>query len=452
MDASFTGQLIRPGDPAYDAARRVRNPRADREPALIARCADVTDVVAVVRYARRAGLPIAVRGGGANVAGWGTCDGGVVIDLSLMRRIEIAPESRMAIAEPGVTWGEFDAATQRHGLALPGPRNPDVGIAGHTLGGGVGDISRMYGLTSDNVVSFDLVTAAGERVRASATENRDLFWGLRGGGGNFGVVTTFTYRLHPVAGVVAGPLLFPAADAEDVLRRTRDWLATAPDAASVVALVWTAPPLEFIPEPWQFERCVVLVPTWFGNPDRAETVLDPLRRGAVSDRIRPMRYVDYQRLLPSPPNAHQQQVYNRGELLDELSDATIASLLAQWRAAGPNFSLVFGALGGAISRAPAGPTAFVHRHATWFVEVCAQWFGAPDSEPHLGPARRAWQSLADVSSGPYVNLLPDPEPEWVDRAYGPTAVAALADLKRQWDPGNVFRFNANVAPDLGVHR
>ncbi|WKX69039.1 FAD-binding oxidoreductase [Streptomyces sp. XD-27] len=450
--AGFRGEVITPGTPGYDTARRVRNARIDRRPALIARCTGAEDVATALAHARAHRLPVAVRGGGAHVAGWGTCDGGVVLDLSPMKRVEVDAEARLAVAEAGVTWGEFDPATQRFGLAVPGPRNTGVGIAGHTLGGGVGDLSRRYGLTSDNAVFFDVVTADGRQVRAGAEENPELFWGLRGGGGNFGVVTRFGFRLHPVSGVVAGPLIHPADQVPAALRTARDWLATAPDEASLVALVWTAPPLPFVPEELHFERCAVLIPTWFGDPGRADEVLAPLRRGdpkPVSDGVAAMSYVAYQRLLPSPPDFADQHVYNRGELLGELSDPTIDMLVEYWRAAGPNFSVVFGALGGAISRAPAGPTAYAHRDARWFVEICAQWYGAADNPAHIQPARRGWQSLQDVTRGPYSNLLPDPGTEWVRAAYGPETYERLALLKHTWDPHNVFRFNANVPPLAG---
>ncbi|WP_053667085.1 FAD-binding oxidoreductase [Streptomyces sp. MMG1121] len=442
----FRGRLLTPGSPGYDRARRVRNARADRRPALIARCTDADDVIAVLAHARSHCLPVAVRGGGAHVAGWGTCDDGVVVDLGGMKRIDIDPLARTAVAEPGLTWGEFDAATQEHGLAVPGPRNTDVGIAGHTLGGGVGDLSRQYGLTSDNVTFFDLVTADGRHVRADAETHSDLFWALRGGGGNFGVVTRLGFRLHRVNGVVAGALVHPASQARTALRTARDWLATAPDAASLIAIVWTAPPLPLIPEHLHFERCAVLIPSWFGPPDQADEVLAPLRHGAVADGITHLPYTAYQRLLPSPPDVTRQHVYNRGEFLTDLTDATLDRLLGHWETAGPNFSVVLGALGGAISRAPAGPTAFTHRGARWFVELCAQWYGDADSPEHLQPARSAWQSLQDVTEGPYVNLLPDPEPHWVRAAYPDAAYARLGRVKNTWDPDNLFRFNANIPP------
>ncbi|OEV12876.1 hypothetical protein AN218_06275 [Streptomyces nanshensis] len=445
----FQGRTVTPDKPGYDRARRVRNARIDRRPALIARCNDAEDVMAVLAHARASGLPVAVRGGGAHVAGWGTCDDGVVIDMGGMKDIDVDPLGRTAVVGAGVTWRELDAATQEFGLAVPGPRNADVGVGGHTLGGGVGDLSRRHGLTSDNVTFFDLVTATGRHIRADAEQYPELFWALRGGGGNFGVVTRFGFALHPVTTVTAGALTHPAHQASTALRAARDWLSTAPDAASLVAVLWNAPPLPFVPERLHFERCAVLIPTFFGPPEEAADVLAPLRRGAVrpvSDTVGEMSYVAYQRLLPSPPRYREQHVYNRGELFPELSDTTVDRLIGHWETAGPNYSVVLGALGGAITRAPAGQTAFAHRGAQWFVELCAQWYGDAASEAHLEPARTAWQGLQNVTQGPYVNLLPDPEPQWVRAAYGGATYERLARLKQAWDPDNLFRFNANVPP------
>ncbi|GAA0584126.1 FAD-binding oxidoreductase [Kribbella sandramycini] len=432
-------ELVRPGDPSYDAARRVRNARIDRRPAAIARCAGTADVVAAIDHARAHGLGVAVRGGGANVAGWGTCDGGLVIDTGPMKQLVVDPARQLASAGPGLTWGEFDAGTAPYGLALPGARNTGVGIAGHTLGGGVGDLSRQFGLTSDNLVEAEVVTAAGAVVRATADENPELFWALRGGSGNFGVVTRFTFRLHPVSTVVAGPIVHPYAAVPAALRSARDWLATAPDEASLIAIVWTAPPLPFIPEQYWYERGALLIPTWFGDPARADEVLRPLLTdpAPVATAIRPMAYADYQSLLGSPPDFASQHVYNRGELLPALPDDVLDRILQHWQASGPNYSVVFGALGGAIGRG--GPTAFAHREAQWFVELCAQWYGAADSELHVGVAADGWQALQDVTLGPYLNLLPDTDPEWVGAAFGANHERLVA-IKQVWDPENLFRF------------
>lgn len=445
LQQSLQGALVLPQDAEYDTARRVRNARIDCRPAAIVRCLNLNDIQQALRLAAKENMPVALRGGGAHVAGYGTCHNGLVLDLSLMKQITIDPIKRLAHVAPGVTWGELDAATQQHGLAVPGPRNPTIGIAGHTLGGGVGDLSRQFGLTSDNLVSCELVTLAGDVCEVNQQSDAELFWGLRGAGGNFGVVSRFTFQLHPVEGVVAGVLAWPARDIPAVLQRARHWLAQAPDQASLIALVWTAPPLPFLPETLHFERSIMLIPTWFGAPEAADSVLARLKPGALCDTLQPMRYVDYQRLLPSAPNYQQQHVYNRGELLRELDDDTLEQLLALFHRSGPNFSLVFGALGGAIARAPQGDTAFAHRDANWFVEVCAQWYGEADNPEMLAPAIEAWQSLQAVSCGPYANLLPDPESCWAQATYG-QGWSRLQALKQRCDPTNRLRFNVNISP------
>ncbi|WP_337024070.1 MULTISPECIES: FAD-binding oxidoreductase [unclassified Pantoea] len=449
LQQSLQGELLLPQDTGYEAARRVRNARIDLHPLAIVRCLSVRDIQQALQLATRQDLPVALRGGGAHVAGFGTCQDGLLLDLSCMKDITIDPVRRLAQVAPGVTWGELDAATQAHGLAVPGPRNPTIGIAGHTLGGGVGDLSRQFGLTSDNLVSAELVTIDGEVREIDQESDAELLWGLRGAGGNFGVVSRFTFQLHPVNGVVAGVLAWPARDIAPVLSRARDWLAQAPDQASLIALVWTAPPLPFLPECLHFERSIMLIPTWFGAPEQADQVLAPLRSGALCDTLQPMRYADYQRLLPSAPNYQQQHVYNRGELLRDLDDNTLDQLLALFDRSGPNFSLVFGALGGAIARAPAGGTAFAHRDANWFVEVCAQWYGEANNPVMLAPAVEAWQLLQTVSSGPYANLLPDLEPCWARATYG-SGWERLQALKQRLDPNNRLRFNVNISPLLSV--
>ncbi|MFC0623424.1 FAD-binding oxidoreductase [Kribbella deserti] len=431
-----------PGEAGYDAARRVRNARVDRRPAVVARCASTADVLAALSYAREHDLGVAVRGGGANVAGWATCDGGLVLDVGPIKHLRVDPTTRIAEGGPGLTWGEFDAGTAPYGLALPGARNTGVGIAGHTLGGGVGDLSRQFGLTSDNLVYAEVVTADGRVIRVSADESPELFWALRGGGGvGLGVVTSFGFRLNPVRGVVAGALVHPREAVPAALRKARDWLATAPDEASLIAIAWTAPPLPFIPPALQYERGALLIPTWFGDPARADEVLAPLRvdPAPVCDGISPMTYVEYQRLLQSPPDFAEQHVYNRGELLPALTDDVLDGILAHWQASGPNYSVVFGALGGAINRAPAGETAFAHREAQWFIEICAQWYGAAANPVHVETARKGWRDLQAVTLGPYVNLLPDPEAEWTRAAYGRNYDRLVA-IKREWDPDNLFRF------------
>ena len=445
LQQSLQGDLLLPHHAEYENARRVRNARINYRPAAIVRCVSVQDIQLALRLAAQQHLPVALRGGGAHVAGYGTCQDGLVIDLSPMKQITIDPQKRIAHVAPGVTWGELDAATQAYGLAVPGPRNPAIGVAGHTLGGGVGDLSRQFGLTSDNVLSCELVSVAGEVLEVDAIHEPELFWGIRGAGANFGVVSRFTFQLHPVESVVAGVLAWPARDIARVIRRARRWLEQAPEHASLIALVWTAPPLPFLPESLHFERSIMLIPTWFGPPEAAAPVFAPLKAEAVCDTLQPMRYVDYQRLLPSASDYQQQHVYNRGEMLRELDDATLDDLLALFWRSGPNFSLVFGALGGAIARAPAGDTAFAHRDANWFVEVCAQWYGEPDNPGMLAPAIEAWQRLQKVSSGPYANLLPDTGPQWAQAAYG-RGWQRLKALKQRLDPENRLCFNVNISP------
>ncbi|WP_328995844.1 FAD-binding oxidoreductase [Kribbella sp. NBC_01245] len=439
-------RAVFPGDAGYDAARRVRNARVDRRPAVVARCSSPDEVVAALGYARDECLGVAVRGGGANVAGWGTCDGGLVLDVGPIDHLRINAATGIAEAGPGLTWGRFDAGTARFMLALPGARNTGVGIAGHTLGGGVGDLSRQFGLTSDNLVHAELVTADGRQLRVDADTHPELFWALRGGGGaGLGVVTSFGFRLHPVGGVVAGPLVHARDAVPAALRKARDWLETAPDETSLIAIAWTAPPLPFIPADLQYERGALLIPTWFGDPARADEVLAPLLAdpAPVFNGLRPMTYVEYQGLLQSPPDFAEQHVYNRGELLPALSDDVLDGILQHWQGSGPNYSVVFGALGGAISRAPAGETAFAHREARWFIEICAQWYGAADNPVHVETARQGWRALQDVTLGPYVNLLPDPEAEWARAAYGKNYERLVA-VKREWDPDNLFRFGVQL--------
>ncbi|MGH3867586.1 MAG: FAD-binding oxidoreductase [Pseudonocardiaceae bacterium] len=444
------GQVLVPSDAGYEIARMVANRRVDRHPAVVARCAGPCDVVAVLRYAQERGLPVAVRGGGQNVAGWGTCDDGIVVDLSPMKAVRVDVAARATAAQPGVTWDEFDAATQRFGLAAPGGHGPEVSIAGYTLGGGIGELSRTLGLACDNVESFDVVTAAGRQIRVDAGEHPDLFWALRGGGGNFGVVTSLRFRVHPVTDITCGPMVFAADQTAAALKAARDWVSAAPDAASFCAVAWTAPPVPFVPETFQFEPCLLLLPSWSGRPEEAQRVLAPLRATAPApalDAVRRIPYSTYPSFFRRPSGMGRYQAYARGELLRELGDSTIDDLVNGWRAASPQVSIVLGALGGAIGRVGRDETAFAHRDAAWFVECNAQWRPGIPGEDLIRIVRQLWQALAPVTAGPYVNLLPDPEPEWVRAAYGPTHLARLVAVKTTYDPDNVFRFNANIRPD-----
>ena len=449
LRSRIRGQVLVPSDAGYELARMVANRRVDRHPAVVVRCAGAPDVVVVLRYAQDRGLPVAVRGGGQNVAGWGTCDDGVVVDLSLMKAVRVDVAARTTAAQPGVTWDELDAATQRFGLAAPGGHGPEVGVVGYTLGGGIGELSRTLGLACDNVESFDVVTTEGSQLRVSAGEHPDLFWALRGGGGNFGVVTSVRFRVHPVTDITCGPMVFAADQAAAALKAARAWVCSAPDAASVCAVAWTAPPVAFIPETFQFEPCLLLLPSWSGRPEQAQRVLAALRATApvpALDAVRRIPYSTYSSFFRRPPGMGRYQAYARGELLRELGDSTIDALVDGWRAAGPQVSIVLGALGGAIGRVGRDETAFAHRDAAWFVECAAQWRPGTPGQGHISVVRRLWQALAPVTAGPYVNLLPDPEPEWVRAAYGLTHLDRLIAVKTTYDPDNVLRFNANIRP------
>jgi FAD/FMN-containing dehydrogenase len=316
--------VLRPGDEAYETARRVWNGAIDRRPALIVQCAGASDARRALAFARERELPIAVRGGGHNVAGFGTCDGGIVIDLSPMKGIRVDPARRTATAQAGLTWGEFDAETSGFGLATTGGHISTTGIAGLTLGGGIGWLMRTIGLTCDNLLAAD-----GELITASPTENADLFWGLRGGGGNFGIVTAFEYRLHPVETVLGGMLLYPAARAPEALRRYRDFAATAPDALSTVAAFLTWPPAPFLPAELQGAPLFAVVACYAGPIEEGERTLSPLRAFGPpgADLIGPMPYVAMQRLLDDAFPLGRQNYWKSG-YLDRLDDAGIGRICA----------------------------------------------------------------------------------------------------------------------------
>ncbi len=446
----FRGELIRPGDPQYDAARRVWNGAIDRHPALIARCTGVADVQAAVRFSRERDLPAAVRGGGHNVAGTAVCDAGAVIDLSPMKGLWVDPAARTARAQAGLLWGEFDRETQAFGLATPGGIVTHTGIAGLTLGGGLGWLMRRYGLTADNLLSADVVTADGEFLRASAGEHPDLFWGLRGGGGNFGVVTSFEYRLHPVGPVVlAGLVLHPAARARDVLDFYRDFIASAPDELMTIVVLRMAPPAPFLPASVHGQPVVVIGACYAGPVEEGERAVARLRRfGApLADVIRPTPYVAHQALL-DPTAPHGLGYYWRSEYLPPLGDALIDTLLEHaWRVVTPESYTIMFHLGGAVARQDAERSAFEDRRATHAMVIDAVW-----SEPARAPAciawtRDFWEAVRPHATGRiYVNFLGEEGQDRVRAAYGEAKYERLRALKRKYDPTNFFRLNQNITP------
>jgi FAD/FMN-containing dehydrogenase len=446
----FRGELIRPGDAQYEGARRVWNGAIDRRPALVARCTGVADVRVAVRFARERDLLVAVRGGGHNVAGTATCDGGIVIDLSPMKGVWVDPAARTARAQAGLLWGEFDRETQAFGLAMPGGIVTHTGLAGLTLGGGLGWLMRRYGLTIDNLLSVDVVTADGEVARASADEHTDLFWGLRGGGGNFGVVTSFEYRLHPVGPIVlAGVMLHPAAKAREVLGFYRDCVASAPDELTTIVVLTMAPPAPFLPPSVHGQPVVIIGACYAGPMDEGERAIAPLRRFGepLADTIRPTPYVLHQALL-DPGVPHGLGYYWKSEYVPALSDALIATLAEHaWRAATPESYTIIFHLGGAVATGDAEGSAFEDRRAGHAVNIDAVWSEPAQASACMAWTRSLWEAIRPYSTGRvYVNFLGEEGQDRVRAAYGDLKYERLRALKRRYDPTNVFRLNQNIRP------
>jgi len=452
LAGSFAGSLIQPGDQDFDEARSVWNGMFDRHPALIARCTSAGDVVAAVNFARDNGLEVAVRGGSHSTVGYGTCDGGIVIDLSTMKSIEVDPQTQTARADAGLTWGEFDAATQEHGLAVTGGRFSTTGIAGLTLGSGSGWLERKCGLTPDNLLSAELVLANGERITASADENAELFWGLRGGSGNFGIVTSFTYRLHEVGPIVYGGQLVCMPDrAAEILAFMRDYMADAPDDLGAAVAFISAPPEPFVPPEMHFKPIVGIVICWTGDHEEGERVVAPIREAAqpVMDMVQPMPYTALQSMLDaSGPKGIR--AYMKAEFMEELSDEAIEKLARHGaNRPGPLVQLLMEPMGGAIARVPDDETALGRRDVPWCYHALSMWM-EPDAE--TADAHVAWaRTLAEdvkphTTDGVYLNFISDVGDERVRSAYGPEKYDRLVALKDRYDPDNLFRLNQNIKP------
>jgi FAD/FMN-containing dehydrogenase len=449
LRGSFAGDVTLPGDAGYEESRRVFNAMHDRRPAAIARCAGTADVVAAVNFARRNGLVVAVRSGGHSVAGLSVCDGGIVIDLAGLKRIEVDPTARTARAGGGVLWGEFDAATQQHALHTPGGRVTTTGLGGFTTGGGYGWTSSKYGLTCDSLISAEVVLADGRIVTASARENEDLFWGIRGGGGNFGIVTEFEYRLHPLGPIVlAGLALWPIDRAADVLRAWRDYVDGAPDELSTACAIVTAPPEEFVPGPLRGQVALGIVGMYVGDPGRGAEVMQPLKDlGPAVDLIQPMPYTAFQALLdPTAPKGHRS--YWRGEYLASLPDEAIGTFLQhapQLAAAGQPFSqMIIFRVGQGVAAVADDDTAFSHRDAAYLFHPISMWQQPADDERLIAASRAFCEAMRPFSTGgAYLNFTPE---DRVRDAYGAEKYARLVALKDRYDPGNLFRLNQNIKP------
>jgi FAD/FMN-containing dehydrogenase len=451
ITTSFAGELLAPGDERYDEARKIWNGAIDRRPALIARCSGAGDVVAALRHARERDLPVAVRGGGHGVAGLAVCDDGMVIDLSPMRSVDVDPVARTARAQCGALWGDVDAATQRHGLATVGGIVTHTGIAGLTLGGGIGWLMRRCGATVDNFLGAELVTAAGEVLRVEDASHPELMWGLRGGGGNFGVVTAFDYRLHEVGPtVLAGPMYYALEDAPEVLRFYRDWIVDAPDELTTIVQLRKAPPVDFLPVELHGQLVVAVICCYAGSAERGEEVLAPLRRFRVPlfDAVGPRPYVELQELFnASVP--HGWHYYWKSWELPPLSDGAIDALVEQAsRISSPRSYIIVFQLGGAVARVDEQATAYPQRDAAHNVNINAAWLpDDPEPERHVEWARGCFAALEPFAEGrAYVNFLGDEGTDRVRAAYGAEKYARLVALKRAHDPENVFALNQNIAP------
>ena len=443
---AFRGKLITVADEAYEQARKVWNGQIDKSPALIASCADVDDAAEALRFATEEGLVVAVRGGGHSFAGFSTCDGGVVIDLSPMRAVTVDTDAKTARAEGGATWAIFDAATHAHGLASTGGLMSTTGIAGLTLGGGIGWLNRKFGLACDNLLGVEMLTASGELVRASAGENPELFWALRGGGGNFGIVTSFEYRLHPVNTVVGGLMLFREEQTPDVLRFYRDYVTQCADEFTTMLSAITGPSVDFVPADMQGRPSMAFAGCHCGDPADAERALQPLRDlGPAVDLFEPIPYPDMQRMFDEDL-PYGIRCYQKAGYLPDLSDGAIEVISKHTRPlSSPNSTFDLHHMGGAIGRVADDATAFGDRRSPFCFNIVGLWNEAAQDPVHKTYVRDFAAALEPFGSGGvYVNFTADPDR--VRAAYDDAKYARLRAVKRQYDPENLFRLNQNIQP------
>jgi FAD binding domain-containing protein/berberine-like enzyme len=450
LDAGFDGNLIAPSDASYDEMRAVWNGSISRRPALIARAASESDASGAIAFARRTSLPLAVRSGGHSFPGLSVCDGGIVLDLRAMNAIQVDPNAQTARVQAGALLGELDRATQAHGLAVPAGIVTHTGLAGLTLGGGIGWLTAKYGLTIDHLLRARLITAAGETVTASAEENTDLFWGIRGGGGNFGVITEFEFRLSPVGPqVLAGPIFWPISKSPDVLRFYRDWVHDAPEGMQTIVVHRKAPPLPFIPAELRGELVVAIVCCYPGPIEDGERAVKPLRDfGApVLDACEPKPFVDHQAMF-DPSFPHGQWYYMRAcdvlELTDEVIDTTVEHSLG---ISSPLTSFPIWNLGGAMGNVSEGETAFHGRQPRFEFNITAATADEDGFDAEREWVRNFWTALEPQHSSVYVNFLMDEGADRVRAAYGDAKYDRLTALKRKYDPDNFFRLNQNIPPD-----
>jgi FAD/FMN-containing dehydrogenase len=447
--AALGGQALLPGDIGYDQARTVWNATVDKRPALVVRCAGPSDVVQAVRFARQHDLLLAVRAGGHNIAGKAVADGALLIDLSQMRSVRVDRAARVAWVEPGATLADFDRETQAFGLTTPVGINSTTGIAGLTLGGGFGWTSRKFGMSIDNLIGADVVTADGQMRRASEKENADLFWALRGGGGNFGIVTGFEFRLHALGPqVLSGLLIHPFADAPKLLRDYRSFVAQAPDELTAWVVLRKAPPLPFLPKEWHGKEVMIIAVCFLGDAGVGERALAPLRTlgRPIADVIGPHPFVGWQQAFDPLLTAGARN-YWKSHDFRELSDGLFAQLVEfAGRLPTAECEIFIANVGGAMARVPVEATAFAGRDANFVMNVHTRWQEARDDARCIGWAREFYNATRPyASSTAYVNFLPDEDGERLSTTYGGN-YAKLREIKAKYDPENVFRVNQNIKP------
>lgn len=451
LRAKLRGSIIMPGEARYDEARTVWNAMADKRPAIIVRPAGADDVPHAITLAREHGLEIAIKGGGHNVAGNAVCDGGLMLDFSGMTGVRVDPAAKVAHVQPGALISDLDRETQAHGLATPGGFISSTGVAGLTLGGGFGYLSRKFGLTVDNLRSVDLVGVDGRTVRASADENPELFWGLRGGGGNFGIATSFEFDLHEIGPeLLAGPVVHKFDDAPDVLRQVAELMREMPDEVSCLPVIRYAPTAPFIPEAYHGKMIILVAMIHAGDVSTGEAALAPLRAigSPIADAVGVKPYTAFQSMFDKTAN-HGARNYWKAHYFQEFN-GDAAEVLCEQAAKMTSTESVIGmlSLGGEVARKSAEATPYPHRNAAWVLNIQSRWRDAAEDERHIAWSRETFDAMTPFTTGGvYVNFISGDEgAERIRAAYGEVTYARLADLKRQWDPDNILHLNQNILP------
>jgi FAD/FMN-containing dehydrogenase len=449
LRSKVKGRIVLPADPDYDEVRKIWNAMIDRRPAVIVQCSDADDVSPAIAFARENGLEISIRGAGHNIAGNALCDNGLMIDFSNMKNVHVDAAKRRAYVEPGATLSDFDAAVQKHGLATPVGINSTTGISGLTLDGGFGWLTGKYGMTIDNLISAEVITADGKKLRARENENADLFWALRGGGGNFGVVTLYEFKLHPVGPeVLAGLLVFPFEQARQVLTQYREFMKSAPEDLSVWVVLRQAPPLPFLPKDVHGKEVVILPVFYAGNVTQGKELVEPLRRfgNPHGEYIGAQSYTDWQKAfdpLLTPGARNYWKSHNLKVLSDGVLDVVIDFA---GRMPSPQCEIFIGLLAGAANRVPPDAMAYAHRDAKFVLNVHARWDQAADDKRCISWAREFFKSSVPYASGSvYVNFMTADEGDRISSAYG-SNYRRLVQIKRRYDPENIFHLNQNIKP------